>query len=119
MADKSFEWAKARGLHRISEVHGAEEADIPLDMSWTKTATSGARVGFTSTFTMEAEWVQQIQPCAHIPWEPSHLCLLNQDPDGSLLSQENEDLAKPVCGASSSGDAAATAQAGASFKILG
>ena len=54
MADNAFEWAKPRGLWRKSEIHGAEEADIPLDFEWTHTNESGNRVSFNSKFTMDA-----------------------------------------------------------------
>ncbi|CAE7345303.1 OGG1, partial [Symbiodinium pilosum] len=53
MADKSFEWAKARGLHRISEITGAEEADIPFDFSWSNTNTTGQRIEFENGAEME------------------------------------------------------------------
>ena len=37
MADRAFEWAKARGLCRKNPIHGEEEADIPKDEEWIKT----------------------------------------------------------------------------------
>ena len=46
MADNAFIWAAQRGLKRKNEVHGEEEADIPLDMRWAKTNETGSRVEF-------------------------------------------------------------------------
>lgn len=34
MIKKSKEWAKQRGLLRISEIHGAEEWELPLDFEF-------------------------------------------------------------------------------------
>ncbi|CAE7341235.1 unnamed protein product [Symbiodinium pilosum] len=53
MADHAFEWARPQGLVRTSKVHGAEEADIPLDFEWTKTHETGSRIGFSSSFSMD------------------------------------------------------------------
>ena len=53
MADNAFEWARQRGLVTKSEVHGAETADIPLDMSWSKSNESGSKIGFQSGFSMD------------------------------------------------------------------
>ncbi|CAE7662304.1 OGG1 [Symbiodinium pilosum] len=52
MADHAFEWARPLGLVRVSKIHGAEEADIPLDFEWSKTRESGSRIGFSSSFSM-------------------------------------------------------------------
>ena len=53
MADNAFEWARARGLVWKNEIHGTEEADIPLDMRWSKTNESGSRVQFEGGFTLD------------------------------------------------------------------
>ena len=42
-----------------SEIHGAEEADIPLDWTWTTSKESGQKTKFASSFSMD---------------EPRHLC---------------------------------------------
>ena len=57
MADHAFEkWARPRGLVRKNPVHGNEEADIPLEMQWTKLSETGNRVGFASKFSMDVLW---------------------------------------------------------------
>ena len=53
MADNAFLWAKARGLHRISEITGAEEADIPYDDSWVNSQTTGQRIEFENGAQVE------------------------------------------------------------------
>ena len=53
MADNAFEWARQHNRLYKSEIHGEEEADIPLDMNWSKTKETGNKVGFTSGFTMD------------------------------------------------------------------
>ena len=53
MADNAFDWARRNGRLYKSEIHGEEEADIPLDMNWSKIKESGSKVGFTSGFTMD------------------------------------------------------------------
>ena len=41
MAEKSFEWAKSRGLHRNNEVHGEEEARLVLEDSFALSTQDG------------------------------------------------------------------------------
>ena len=55
MADNAFEkWARPRGLVRINEVHGVEEADIPYDSeSWMVKMETGQRTEFQGVFDME------------------------------------------------------------------
>ena len=36
-----------------SEIHGEEEADIPLDWTWSNNSESGQQIGFKSGFTMD------------------------------------------------------------------
>ena len=53
MADKAFEWAKARGLCRKNAIHGEDEADIPRDEEWTKTREAGSKIAFQSGFSLD------------------------------------------------------------------
>ncbi|CAE7450056.1 unnamed protein product [Symbiodinium sp. CCMP2592] len=53
MADNAFEWARRNGRLFKSEIHGAEEADIPLEWSWENSNESGQKTGFTSSFSMD------------------------------------------------------------------
>ncbi|CAE7803502.1 unnamed protein product [Symbiodinium sp. CCMP2592] len=93
MADNAFDWARRHGRVYKSEIHGEEEADIPLEMLWSKTKETGNKTSFNSAFSME-------------------------DPDGALLDEKNEDLGKSsISAAQKPSDSVATAQAGASFKM--
>ena len=56
MADNAFIWAAQHGLLRKNEVHGEEEADIPLDMRWAKTQESGNRMEFQGEAEMAEAW---------------------------------------------------------------
>ena len=53
MADNAFEWARRNGRLYKSEIHGEEEADIPLEWTWSASSESGQRNGFSSSFSME------------------------------------------------------------------
>ncbi|CAE7220824.1 unnamed protein product, partial [Symbiodinium sp. KB8] len=70
-----------------SEIHGAEEADIPLDWTWTTSKESGQKTKFASSFSMD-------------------------DPDCALLDGSNEDLGKYEASKApdKTSDAVATAQ---------
>ncbi|CAE7241068.1 unnamed protein product [Symbiodinium necroappetens] len=94
MADNAFEWARRNGKLFTSEIHGAEEADIPLDWTWTTSKESGQKTKFASSFSMD-------------------------DPDCALLDGSNEDLGKYEASKApdKTSHAVATAQAGASFKM--
>ena len=56
MADNAFIWAAKRGLKRWNEVHGEEEADIPLDMRWAKTNETGSRVDYEGGAELDEIW---------------------------------------------------------------
>ena len=53
MADNAFEWARRNGKLFKSEIHGAEEADIPLEWTWETSNESGQKTGFSSSFSMD------------------------------------------------------------------
>ena len=53
MADNAFEWARARGRLRVNEVHGVEEADVPLDETWSNETERGRRIEFSGAAEME------------------------------------------------------------------
>ncbi|CAE7578528.1 unnamed protein product, partial [Symbiodinium sp. CCMP2456] len=92
MADNAFDWARRNGRLYKSEIHGEEEADIPLEWTWQTSKESGQKTGFASAFSMD-------------------------DPSGSILDGANEDLGKPTDGlqGQTANDSVTTAQAGASF----
>ena len=43
MADNSFAWAAARGLTRVNEVHGVEEAKLVLEETFSSSNEKGSR----------------------------------------------------------------------------
>ena len=53
MADNAFEWARRNGRLFKSEIHGEEEADIPLEWTWTTSNESGQKTAFASAFSMD------------------------------------------------------------------
>ncbi|CAE7327555.1 unnamed protein product [Symbiodinium sp. KB8] len=102
MADNAFDWARRNGRLYKSEIHGEEEADIPLEWTWKTSSESGQKIGFASSFSMDA--TSRIS---------------GTDPNCALLDAENEDLGRTTRArqGEAASDSVATAQAGASFKM--
>lgn len=53
MADKSFAWAKARGLARDNTVHGEEEAKLVLEDSFANNNEKGEMTGLRADGLVE------------------------------------------------------------------
>ena len=53
MADKSFEWAKSKGLHRTNAVHGEEEAKLVLDDKFALNVQDGFEGSHEGSFMVD------------------------------------------------------------------
>ena len=53
MAENSFAWARARGLVRVNEVHGMEEAKLVLEETFSSELKSGTRTRISGNGEVE------------------------------------------------------------------
>ena len=70
MIDKTVEWAKQNGQHRISKLHGEEEVCIVLEENFGWSATEEQNQTRQQRFDVEARRVRALPGTAHTDSHP-------------------------------------------------